>query len=122
MPPPALNISDITGETDDNLSMSPGIRNRLLRLAGCDRLLLLLTVAGSSSRSRKLFSRARPHARPFWILLLMILEAAILGVVAYSVIRQQRRPAGYGFSFKSGDVVSLDLHGQVHPADGRNKK
>jgi hypothetical protein len=44
-----------------------------------------------------------------WTLLAMILWAAIAGVAANSVIRQQRRPADYGFSFKSGGVASLAL-------------
>jgi membrane protease YdiL (CAAX protease family) len=45
-----------------------------------------------------------------WTLLL----AAIAGVVAYSVIWQQRRPADYGFSFKRGGVASLAVLVAIH--------
>lgn len=106
---------DITGETDDNLGMSPGIRDRFRRLAGYDRLLLLLTgglfIVGILDNYFRVHD---PMHRPFWSLSLMILEAAILGVVAYSVIRHQRRPTDYGFSFKTGGVVSLGILVVVH--------
>ena len=44
----------------------------------------------------------------------MILWATIAGVVACSVIRQKRRPADYGFSFKSGGVASLAVLAVIH--------
>lgn len=39
---------------------------------------------------------------------------AIVGVIAYSVIRQQRRPADYRFSFKRGGVASLAVLVGIH--------
>jgi membrane protease YdiL (CAAX protease family) len=44
----------------------------------------------------------------------MILLAAIAGVIAYSMIRQQRRPADYGFSLKRGGVASLAVLAVIH--------
>ena len=47
-------------------------------------------------------------------ILSILLLAAIAGVIAYSVIRQGRRPAEYGFSFKRGGVASLALLAVIH--------
>ena len=44
----------------------------------------------------------------------MILWAFIAGVIAYSVIRRQRRLADYGFSFKRGGVASLAMLAVIH--------
>jgi membrane protease YdiL (CAAX protease family) len=46
--------------------------------------------------------------------LCLLLPAAIAGVVAYTVVRQQRRPADYGFSFKRGGVASLAVLVAIH--------
>ena len=98
-------------------SMSPGIRNRIRRLAFCDRLLLLLTGGWSIVGIPANYFRQRDlmdGTGQFWFLLVMIPWAAIAGVVVYSLIRQQRRPADYGFSFKSGGVVSLAMLAVIH--------
>ena len=50
----------------------------------------------------------------FLQILTMILWAAIAGVVAYSVIRRQRRPADYGFSFQRGGLASLAMLAVIH--------
>jgi membrane protease YdiL (CAAX protease family) len=103
--------------------MSAGIRKRIQRLGFCDRLLLLLTVGWSlvgilcnyfrvhglmdgTGRFGSLLAMSQ--------ILWMILVAAIAGVIVYSVIRQQRRPADYGFSFKSGGVASLAMLAVIH--------
>jgi len=44
----------------------------------------------------------------------MILWAVIAGVIVYSVIRQQRRPADFGCSFKRGGVASLAVLAVIH--------
>lgn len=112
------NISDITGETDDNLSMSPGIGNRIRRLGGCDRLLLLLTGGWSIVAIAVNYFRMRhlmDGTWQFWLFLLMkILWMATAGVVVYSLIRHQRRPASYGFSFRWGGVASLAILVLIH--------
>jgi membrane protease YdiL (CAAX protease family) len=102
--------------------MWAGIDNRIRRLGRCDRLLLLLTggwtilaIPGNYLRVHGLID----EARQFWTLLAfqilwMLLLAAIAGVIAYSVIRQQRRPADYGFSFKRGGLASLAILAVIH--------
>lgn len=47
-------------------------------------------------------------------ILWMVLLAGIAGVIAYSVTRQQRRPADCGFSFKRGAVASLAILVVIH--------
>ena len=97
--------------------MSPGIRNRIRRLAGCDRLLLLLTVGWAilGIPGNYLYQRHRMDGTAvFFQLLTMIMWAAIAGVVAYSVIRRQRRPADYGFSFQRGGLASLAVLAVIH--------
>jgi membrane protease YdiL (CAAX protease family) len=113
----ALTIRDIMGEAADNVRMSPGIRDRIRRLAWRDRLLLLLTggwailgIPGNYFRVHGLMH----GSGQYWLLLTMVLWATIPGVVAYSVIRQKRRPADYGFSFKSGGVASLAVLAVIH--------
>ena len=59
------------------------------------------------------FHRRDPTGR-LLVLLWMTVWAAIAGVVAYSLIRQQRRPADYGFSFKTGGALSLAMLAAVH--------
>jgi len=114
-PHEAPNIRDITGERD-NLSMS-GIRDRIRRLGCCDRLMLFLTggwsivgIPGNYLRVRGLTG----EARQFLVFGLMILWAVIAGVIAYSVVRRQRRLADYGFSFKRGGVASLAMLAVIH--------
>lgn len=101
--------------------MGAGIRNRIQRLAGCDRLLLLLiggwVILGIPGNYLRVHGLMDGTGR-FWLLLAMILWAALLaaiaGVIAYSAIRQQRRLAAYGFSFKSGFVASLAMVAVIH--------
>ena len=95
--------------------MSVDIGNRIRRLGWCDRLLLLLlvvsTIAGISANYERVHGPSgRGH---FWILA-PIIWAAVAGVIAYSVVRQQRRPAGYGFSFRRGGLASLALVALIH--------
>ncbi len=103
--------------------MCAGIDNRIRRLGRGDRLLLLLTggwtilaIPGNYLRVHGLVD----GVRHLWTLLAvsqalwMLLLAAIAGVIAYSVIRQQRRPADYGFSFKRGGLASLAILAAVH--------
>ena len=97
--------------------MSPGIRNRIRKLTGCDRLLLLLTVAWTILGIPANYSRVHGFmdgTGQFWTLLAKIQWVAIAGVIAYSVIRRQRRPADYGFSLKRGGVASLAILAAVH--------
>jgi hypothetical protein len=66
-----------------------------------------------------LWAPPRGASRQLWVLaifqiLWMILLAAIVGVIVYSVIRQRRRPADYGFSWKAGGAVSLALVAVLH--------
>jgi hypothetical protein len=98
-------------------------RSRIRRLGPCDRLPLLfiggwtvIAIPGNYLRVHGLVHGARQS----WTLLAMIqilsilLPAAIAVVIAYSVIRQGRRPAEYGFSFKRGSVASLALLADIH--------
>jgi membrane protease YdiL (CAAX protease family) len=106
-----------TKEAADNVGVSRGIGNRIRRLPSCDRLLLLLTVGWGIVGIPGNYIRRRGFidgTGQFWLLLTMILGAAIVGVVAYSVIRRQRRPADYGFSIKTGGVASLAILAVIH--------
>ena len=97
--------------------MSPGIRDRIRSLAFCDRLLLLLVIGWSIVGIPVNYFRARGlmgGAPQFLTLLTMIPWAALAGVIAYSLIAQQRRLAAYGISFKSGAVASLAIIGVIH--------
>lgn len=97
--------------------MSPGIRDRIGRLAYCDRLLLVLIAVWAVAGGLGNYYRLRGPtvgSRQFWLLLTMALWAAIAGVVAYSLIRRRRRPADYGFSFRRGGVASLAVLAAVH--------
>ncbi len=112
-----LKILDIKGEAADNVTMSPGIRGRIQGLAWCDRLLLLLAGGWSIVAIPGNYSRVRGLTGGAWHFLalgVMILWGVIAGVIAYSVIRQQRRPSDYGFSFKRGGVVSLAVLAVIH--------
>ncbi len=97
--------------------MSAGIRSRIRSLGCCDRLLLFLTVGwaivgipGNYFRVRGLSNEALLS----WTLVSGILWAAIAGAIAYSVIRQQCRPADYGLSFQRGGVASLAILALIH--------
>ena len=97
--------------------MSPGMRDGIRRLAWRDRLLLLLIVACSIGGipANYLHQRHRMDGTAAGLdLLAKIVWATIAGVVAYSVIRQKRRPADYGFSFKTGGVASLAVLAVIH--------
>jgi membrane protease YdiL (CAAX protease family) len=102
--------------------MIAGIDSRIRRLGNCDRLLLLLTgvwtifaVPGNYFRVHPLMDEARQfRTLAIFQYLWMLLLAAIAGVIAYTVIRQQRRPADYGFSFKRGGVASLAALVAIH--------
>lgn len=97
--------------------MSPGIRDRIRRLAWRDRLLLLLTVFWSIGGipGNYLHQRHRMDGTAVFLdLLTKILLATLAGVVAWSAIRQKRRPADYGFSFRSGGVASLAVLAVIH--------
>lgn len=94
--------------------MSPGIQDRIRRLAFCDRLLLFLLGGWSIVGIPGNYFRV--HGPQQFVAFLVvgqflveILWAAIAGVIAYSLIRQQRRLADYGFSFKRGGVASLAM-------------
>ena len=94
-----------------------GIRDRIRRLAWCDRLLLLLTIGWVLAGIPGNYLRVRGltgEARQFLVFAVIILWAVTAGVIAYSLIRQQRRPADYGFSFKSGGVASLATLAVIH--------
>ena len=111
------NVGDTTGVADDNVRMSFGIRSRIRRLAWYDRLLLLLAVSWAIIGVPGNYLRVHGLAggsRQFWLVLPIVLWAAIGGVVVYSVIGQKRRPADYGFSFKRGGVASLAVLAIVH--------
>ena len=102
--------------------MTAGIDNPIRRLGRCDRLLLLLigvwTIFGIPAN----YFRVHPlmgGARQFWTLALfqylwMLLLAATAGVIAYTAIRQHRKLADYGFSFKRGGVASLAALATIH--------
>jgi membrane protease YdiL (CAAX protease family) len=95
--------------------MSSGIRDRLRRLAWCDRLLLLLTIGWGIVGIPANYFRVHgliDGTGQFWTF--MAITLSIAGVIAYSVIRQQRRLADYGFSFKSGGVASLAVLAVIH--------
>jgi len=97
--------------------MSPGIRGRLQGLAWCDRLLLLLIVFSviGGIPANYLYQHHRMDGTAVVLFLLTeILWAAIAGVVAWPVIRRQRRPADYGLSFKTGGVASLAVLAAIH--------
>lgn len=89
--------------------MGTGIRNRVQMLARSDRLLLLLTIGWTVEETFGNYfgHRGSEGSRQFWVLLTMMLWAAIGGVAIYSVIRQQRRPSDYGFSWRGGGAASL---------------
>ena len=108
------NISDIAGETNDNVSMGPGIRDRIRRLPFCDRLLLLLVAGWSIAGIPANYFRVRGAMGGGQQLAAITLWATIAGVIAYSLVRRERRLADYGFSFKIGGVASLAIIGAVH--------
>ncbi len=83
------------------------------RLAGPDRLLLLLTAVWSIAAIPGDYFSLRGTGQ-LWMLLTLILWVTIAGVVGYSIIRRQQRPAAYGFSFRRGSLVSLAILAVVH--------
>ena len=73
------------------MRMSPGIRDRIRRLAWRDRLLLLVIVVSSIGGIPANYFHAHQlmdGSGQYWLLLTMILWATIAGLVAWSVIRQ----------------------------------
>jgi len=81
----------------------PRIRNRIRKLGSCDRLLLLLTVGWTFLGIPGNYFRVHgplDGARQFRTLPLLI--------------RQQRRPSDYGFSFNRGGVASLAILAVIH--------
>lgn len=50
----------------------------------------------------------------WWTSAVIILWAAIAGVIAWSIIRRRRRPSDYGFSFGRGGVASLAIVVFIH--------
>jgi membrane protease YdiL (CAAX protease family) len=102
--------------------MIAGIDNRIRRLGRCDTLLLLLTgiwtilaVPGNYFRVHPLMDGAlQLRTLVIFQYLWMLLLAAVAGVVAYTAVRRQRRPADYGFSFQRGGVASLAVLAAIH--------
>jgi membrane protease YdiL (CAAX protease family) len=97
--------------------MSAGIQSRIRSLGRSDGLLILITGAWVIVGIPANYFRVRGltyEALLFYQVAAMILWAAIAGVIAFSVIRQQRRPADYGFSFKRGGVASLAVLALIH--------
>ena len=99
------------------MTMSGAIENRIRNLESFDRLLLLLLacwsivgIGGNYFRVHNLMdgSKGLGVAVTFQIVWTLVL-AAIVGVMVHSMIRRRRRPADYGFSWKTGGVVSLAL-------------
>jgi membrane protease YdiL (CAAX protease family) len=100
----------------NNLSMSPDTLSRIRSLGYCDRLLFLLTFAWTIVSIPGNYFRVRGPANEavFSTLIAMILWMGIAGVIAYSVIRQRRRPADYGISFQRGAVASMAILALIH--------
>jgi membrane protease YdiL (CAAX protease family) len=97
--------------------MSPGVRDRIRRLVWRDKLLLVLLVfysIGGIAGNHFYQHHCTDGTAAFLDLLTKILWTTIFGAVAYSVIRQKRRPADYGFSFKIGGVASLAALAVIH--------
>ena len=97
--------------------MSAGIRDRVRRLSGSDRLLLLLTGVSTVAGIPGNYVRTHGLAaglQAFLFLFVVVVWAAVVVIIAWSVIRQQRRLAEYGFSFKRGGLVSLAAGALIH--------
>jgi membrane protease YdiL (CAAX protease family) len=104
----------------DNLAITPitpDMFSRIRSLGCCDKLLFLLTFAWTIVGILANYFRVRgprSEALLFWSVVALILWVAVGGVIAYSVIRQQRRPADYGLSFQRGGVASFVLLALIH--------
>lgn len=97
--------------------MSSGIGNRIRSLSRCDRLLLLLTGALSIFGFADNYFRLRSVGYRMWEFRLfpaMILWTVVAGAIAWSVVRQQRRLADYGFTFRRGGLGSLAALAVLH--------
>jgi membrane protease YdiL (CAAX protease family) len=97
--------------------MYPNILSRLRSLQSCDRLLLLFSVGCAIAGIPDNYLRVRGlagNALLSWTLVGMVLWVAVAGLIAWSVIRQQRRPADYGLSFRPGGVASLAVLALIH--------
>ena len=97
--------------------MGAGIGNRIRRLLGCDGLLFWLIAVWIAAGIPGNYLRVRGLTNEgilLWTSLAIILWTGIAGVIAYSVIRRQRRPADYGLSFQRGGVASLAILALIH--------
>ncbi len=99
------------------MTVSPGIRSRIRRLAWPDRLLLVLIVFCSIGGIPANYLHLRHRMDSTAVFLELLTEtvwATIAGVVAYSVIRRKRRPSDYGFSLRRGGLASLAMLAVIH--------
>jgi membrane protease YdiL (CAAX protease family) len=97
--------------------MDSGLLGRIQGLARCDRLLLLVTIFWSMGGiPANYFHRYYRTDRTATVMFLMTLTlwATIAAALIWSLVRRQRRPADYGFSFKAGGMASLAVLGGVH--------
>lgn len=97
--------------------MSPDVGSRIRRLSHRDRLFLLLPVAWSIIASVDNYLRLRSTAyrtSGIQLLLLIVLWSTVTCTLAWSTVRQQRRLADYGFTFKRGGLGSLAALSALH--------
>jgi membrane protease YdiL (CAAX protease family) len=103
--------------TSDDVSVCPEVPGRLRWPRFCDSLLFLLPVVCAIVGIPANYFRVRGPANDallLWTLIGLTLSVGIAGVVAYSIIWEQRRPADYGVSFQPGGVASLAMIALIH--------